>query len=125
MSDTINVIIPHFNTYPLQSYKMVSYYLFNVVTTIMRNNDHAIVKCFIEKYSHIKLRKKKGLYATIFKVKEFSYIIPFDTSNIVVKPLYLYPLVVYLLFVFFLLLANSKWPNYDATFSIAQNKRDV
>jgi hypothetical protein len=61
MSDKINVIIPHFNTYPLQSSKMVSYYLFNVVTTIMRNNDHTIVKDFIEKYYHIKLRKKKRI----------------------------------------------------------------
>lgn len=61
MSDTINVIIPHFNTYPLQSSKMESYYLFNVVTTIMKNNDHAIVKDFIEKYYHIKLRKKKRI----------------------------------------------------------------
>lgn len=62
MSDTINVIKPHFNTYPLQSSKMKSYYLFNVVITNMRNNYHTIVKGFIEKYYHIKLRKKKKDY---------------------------------------------------------------
>lgn len=71
LSDRINVIIPHFNAYLLQSTKMESYYLFNVVTTIMINNNHAIVKGYIEKYYHIKLRKKKDYMLLYLKLKNF------------------------------------------------------
>jgi len=83
LSDIINVIIPHFNGYPLQSTKLVSYYLFCAVANIMSNNDHLTLKG----YKEILLYKalKKGLNAAIFKVKEFSDIIPFDTSNIIIN----------------------------------------
>src|SRR5204862_6565477 len=84
LPDIINVIIPHFNAYPLQSTKIVSYYLFNAVATIMKNNNHINLKGYREVLSY-KAALKKGLNATIFKVKEFSNIVPFDTLNIIVK----------------------------------------
>ena len=68
LSDIINVIIPHFNAYPLQSTKIVSYYLFNAVATIMKNNNHINLKGYREVLSY-KAALKKGLNATIFKVK--------------------------------------------------------
>lgn len=40
LSDILDGIIPHFNTYPLQSTKLVSYNLFCAVAEIMRNNAH-------------------------------------------------------------------------------------
>ena len=131
LSDIINVIIPHFKAYPLQSTKIVSYYLFNAVATIMKNNDHVTLKGYREILSH-KAALKKGLNAVIFKVKEFSDIIPFDTSNIIIKnnlkldPYYIAGFVAADGSFFISRPSpNSKWPNYDATLSIAQNKRDV
>jgi hypothetical protein len=50
----------------------------------MKNNDHVTLKGYREILSH-KAALKKGLNAVIFKVKEFSDIIPFDTSNIIIK----------------------------------------
>jgi hypothetical protein len=84
LSDIMNVIIPHFNAYPLQSTKLVSYYLFCAVANIMKNNDHLTLKGYREVLSY-KAALKKGLGAAIFKVKEFSDIIPIDTSNIIIK----------------------------------------
>ena len=75
---------------------------------------------------------KKGLYAAIFKHKGFSDIIPFDTSNIVIidnfklDPNYIAEFVVADGSFFISKPSyNSKWPNYDATFSIAQDNRDI
>jgi hypothetical protein len=68
----------------LQSTKIVSYYLFNAEATIMKNNNHINLKGYTEVLSY-KAALKKGLNATIFKVKEFSNIVPFDTLNIIVK----------------------------------------
>ena len=97
----------------------------------MKNKDHLTLKGYREILLY-KAALKKGLNATIFKVKDFSDIIPFNASNIIVKddfkldPNYIAG------FVaadgsFFISRpsSNSKWPNYDATFSIAQNKRDI
>jgi len=56
------------NAYPLQSTKIVSYYLFNAVATIMKNNNHINLKGYREVLSY-KAALKKGLNATIFKVK--------------------------------------------------------
>jgi hypothetical protein len=131
LSDIINVIIPHFEAYPLQSTKIVSYCLFYAVATIMKNNNHVTLKGYREILSH-KAALKKGLNAVIFKVKEFSDIIPFDTSNIIIKnnlkldPNYIAGFVAADGSFFISRPSpNSKWPNYDATLSIAQNKRDV
>jgi hypothetical protein len=52
LSDIINVIIPHFNGYPLQSTKLVSYYLFCAVANIMSNNDHLTLKGYKEVLSY-------------------------------------------------------------------------
>lgn len=129
-SDIINVIIPHFCAYPLQSTKVISFYLFKAVAAIIKNNGHLTLEGFREILSY-KAALKKGLDATIFQNSEFSDIIPFDTSSILIEqdsklePEYIAG------FVaadgsFFISRpsTNSKWPNYDATFSIAQNKRD-
>jgi hypothetical protein len=56
----------------------------------MKNNDHLTLKGYREILSH-KAALKKGLNAVIFKVKEFSDIIPFDTSNIIKNNLKLDP----------------------------------
>ncbi len=62
LSDIINVIIPHFKAYPLQSTKIVSYYLFNAVATIMKNNDHVTLKGYREILLHKAALKKKCCY---------------------------------------------------------------
>jgi len=131
LSDILNEIIPHFSVYPLQSTKLVSYYLFNAVAMIMKNNNHLTIEGYREILSY-KAALKKGLNATIFKHKEFSDIIPFDTSNIVIKENSKLDSNYIAGFVaadgsFFISKPspNSKWPNYDATFSISQNNRDI
>lgn len=97
----------------------------------MKNNDHVTLKGYREILLY-KAALKKGLNAAIFKVKEFSDIIPFDTSNIIIKdnlklnPNYIAGFVAADGSFFISRPSpNSKWPNYDATLSIAQNKRDV
>ncbi len=40
LSDILNIVIPHFSNYPLQSTKLISYYLFNAVAMIMKDNNH-------------------------------------------------------------------------------------
>lgn len=130
LKDIQEVIIPHFSTYPLQSTKVVSYTLFKQVATIISNKEHLTLEGF-KKVLSFKAALPKGLNAIVFKDSRFSDIVPFDTSNIFVKntsklsPFYLAG------FVaadgsFYISLPNlsTKWPNYDAGFSIAQNKRD-
>ena len=75
---------------------------------------------------------KKGLDATIFKHEEFSDIIPFDITNIVINDEFKLDPNYIAGFVaadgsFFISKPSpsSKWPNYDATFSIAQDNRDI
>lgn len=131
LSDILNIVIPHFSSYPLQSTKLISYYLFNAVAMIMKDNNHITLEGYKKVLSY-KAALKKGLSAAIFSNKEFADIIPFDTSNIIINqdskldPNYIAG------FVdadgsFFISrpLSNDKWPNYDATFSIAQNIRDI
>lgn len=89
----------------------------------------------LEGYKEIlsyKAALKKGLAANIFKHSAFSNIVPFNLTDIIfieqntnLEPEYIAG------FVagdgsFFISRPkfNSKWPNYDATFSIAQNQRD-
>ena len=97
----------------------------------MKNNDHVTLKGYIEILLY-KAALKKGLNAAIFKVKEFSNIITFDTSNIIINdnlklnPNYIAGFVAADGSFFISRPSpNSKWPNYDATLSIAQNKRYV
>jgi hypothetical protein len=131
ISDILNVVIPHFSNYPLQSTKLISYYLFNAVAMAIKNKEHITLEGY-KKILSYKAGLKKGLDATIFKNKEFMNIVPFDTSNLFISensnlnPNYIAG------FVaadgsFFISKPSStgKWPNYDATFSIAQNKKDL
>lgn len=130
-SDIINVIMPHFKAYPLQSTKLIPYYLFCAVANIIENNGHLTLSGYREVLSY-KAALKKGLNASIFKVKCFSDIIPFDVSSIIIKnDLKLDPNYVSGFVAadgsFFISRPSpsSKWPNYDATFSIAQDIRDL
>lgn len=42
-SDILNVVIPHFSNYPLQSTKLISYYLLKAVALLMKDNEHITV----------------------------------------------------------------------------------
>ena len=130
ISDIVKIVIPHFNIYPLQSSKLISYYLFSKVAILIKNKKHLTLEGYKEILSY-KAALKKGLDAVIFKNKIFANIIPFDASNILIEhnnqlePEYIAG------FVaadgsFFISRPSStnRWPNYDATFSIAQNFRD-
>lgn len=97
----------------------------------MKESKHINLEGYKEVLSY-KAALKKGLDATIFKVKEFSNIIPYETSNIITKNNYKLDPNYIAGFVaadgsFFISrpAVNGKWPNYDATFSIAQDKRDL
>lgn len=97
----------------------------------MNNNDHLTLKSYIEILSY-KAALKKRLNASIFKNQQFSDIVPFNTSKININsdlkldPNYIAGFVAAddSLFIY-RPSANSKWPNYDATFSITQNKKDI
>lgn len=88
--------------------------------------------CYKEILSY-KASLKKGLNASIFKINEFKDIKPFDVSNIIINNNNNLVLDPYYITgftdadgSFFISKPSSrgKWPNYDATFSIAQHNRD-
>lgn len=136
LSDIVKVIIPHFTEYPLQSTKFVSFYLFKAVAELMSKKLHLTIPGYREVLSY-KAASKKGLEANVFKLGLFSDIIPFNVEGILkestrspsetkLEPDYVSG------FTaadgsFFIQKpsVSTKWPNYDATFSIAQNKRDA
>lgn len=130
LKDILEVIIPHFSLYPLQSTKVVSYTLFKEVATVINNKEHLTLDGF-KRVLRLKAALPKGLDAAVFKDSRFSDIAPLDTSNIFVKntsklsPYYVAGFVAADgSFYISLPNLNTKWPNYDAGFSIAQNKRD-
>ncbi len=65
LSDILNIVIPHFSDYPLQSTKVISYYLFKAVAMIMKDNEHITLEGYKRVLSN-KAALKKGLNATIF-----------------------------------------------------------
>lgn len=130
IKDIQEVIIPHFSSYPLQSTKVVSYTIFKQVATIIKNKEHLTLDGF-KKVLSLKAALPKGLDAAVFKDSQFSDIVPFDTSNVFVKNTFKLSPYYVAGFVaadgsFYIISPNydTKWPNYNAGFSIAQNKRD-
>lgn len=96
----------------------------------MNNKEHLTLDGF-KKVLRLKAALPKGLDAAVFKDSRFSDIAPLDTSNIFVKntsklsPYYVAGFVAADgSFYISRPNLNTKWPNYDAGFSIAQNKRD-
>jgi hypothetical protein len=79
LSDIIQFIIPHFDKYPLQSTKVVSYYLFKEVLNIMVKREHITLPGF-EKLLAYKAATKKGLEAKIFN--SFKNITPHNVENV-------------------------------------------
>ena len=128
--DVVNEIIPHFDKYPVQSTKAISFYLFKASAAIIKNKRHLDLNGYKEMLSY-KAALKKGLTANIFQHSEFSNIVPFNTAKIFIEkntkldPQYIAGFVAGDgSFSIKRPQFNGKWPNYDATFSIAQNKRD-
>jgi len=131
LSDIIKVIIPHFDKYPLQSTKFIPFYLFKAVVNLMDKKTHLTPQGFREVLTY-KAALKKGLAAKIFQLELFSDIKPFNTEGIFVKkesvlePEYISGFVAADGSFFISKPSDkTKWPNYDATFSVAQDKRDV
>lgn len=62
LSDIIQFIIPHFDKYPLQSTKVVPYYLFKAVADLMVKREHITLPGFREMLTY-KAAAKKGLEA--------------------------------------------------------------
>jgi len=131
LSDILNYIIPHFTAYPLQSTKFIPFYLFKVVANLIDKKAHLTLQGYREILTY-KAALKKGLAASVFQASElFSDIEPFNTEGIfiekesVLEPEYISGFVA-ADGTFFISKpsAGSKWPNYDATFAIAQNQRD-
>lgn len=81
LSDINKVIIPHFDTFPLQSTKFISYYLFKAAANIMNNKAHLTILGYKELLSY-KASVKKGLEAKIFTSDLFSNITPYNTEGI-------------------------------------------
>lgn len=129
-SDIRDVIIPHFSTYPLQSTKFISFYLFKAAADIINKKEHLTIEGYSKLLSY-KAAFKKGLAASIFQSDLFSNVIPFNTEGVFIeKSTTLVPEYISGFVAadgsFFISRpsVNAKWPNYDATFSIAQNQRD-
>lgn len=130
-SDIIQFIIPHFDKYPLQSTKAVPYCLFKAVADLMVKREHLTLSGFREVLAY-KAAAKKGLEAKIFSSDLFKDIIPHNVENVflpdsqtILEPEYASGFVA-ADGTFFISKPSekTKWPNYDATFSIAQNERD-
>lgn len=64
-SDVIDYVIPHFDKFPLQSTKAVSYYLFKAVADLMVKGVHVTLPGYMEVLTY-KASCKKGLLAKIF-----------------------------------------------------------
>jgi hypothetical protein len=82
-SDIIQFIIPHFDKYPLQSTKVVPYYLFKAVANIMVKKEHLMLTGFREVLAY-KAASKKGLKAQIFSSNLFKDITPHNVENVYV-----------------------------------------
>lgn len=131
LSDILTILIPHFMNYPLQSTKTISFFLFNAAAIAISNKEHITLEGYKKVLSY-KAGLKKGLDATIFQNREFMDVTPYNTDNITIgtkmnlDPNYVAG------FVagdgsFFISKPSltGKWPNYDATFSVAQDKKDL
>jgi hypothetical protein len=81
LSDIIQVIIPHFEKYPLQSTKFIPFYLFKTVVNHMDKKTHLTLQGLREVLTY-KAALKKGLAAKIFQAELFSDIKPFNTEGI-------------------------------------------
>lgn len=130
-SEIMEHIIPHFLAYPCQSTKFINFYLFKAVADLVNKKEHLSMEGYIKLLS-FKAAFKKGMEASIFKSELFSSVVPHPTKGIFqsedtkLAPEFIAG------FVaadgsFFISrpLPSSKWPNYDATFTIAQDKRDI
>lgn len=56
LSDILNEVVPHFNAYPLQSTKLISYSLCEAVAIFMKDNEHLTLEGYIVLQSSIKKR---------------------------------------------------------------------
>ena len=63
--DIIQVIIPHFTNYPLQSTKFLSFYLFKAAANLMDKKLHLTLPGYKELLTY-KAATKKGLEAKVF-----------------------------------------------------------
>jgi hypothetical protein len=68
LSDILKVIIPHFDKYPLQSTKFISFYLFKIVANLKDKKTHLTLEGYREVLTY-KAALKKGLAAKIFQLK--------------------------------------------------------
>lgn len=80
-SDIIKFIIPHFDKFPLQSTKAVSYYLFKAVADLMVKKVHVTLPGYMEVLTY-KAASPLGLEAKIFS--SFSDITPHNVENVFV-----------------------------------------
>ena len=64
LEELINVIIPHFDKYPLLTQKRADYLLFKQVVIIMKNKEHLISEG-LTKIISIRVSMNKGLTETL------------------------------------------------------------
>lgn len=84
LSDILQFIIPHFTAYPLQSTKLISFYLFKAVANLMDKKIHLTLPGY-RKLLTYKAALKKGLAASVFQSELFSDIEPFNTEGIFIE----------------------------------------
>lgn len=60
LNDIVNIIIPHFDKYPLKTKKYADYLLFKKVILLMLNNEHKSIQG-IQKIVNIKASLNTGL----------------------------------------------------------------
>jgi len=77
-SDLTNLIIPHFQKFPLQSSKLTEYSLWLNCIRLMENNEH-LTKAGVDKILSIKGALNKGLSPTL--TLEYPGIVPIEKSS--------------------------------------------
>lgn len=77
LDDLVNVIIPHFDKYPLQSFKRIDFLLWRDIVTLMKNKEH-LIQSGLEEIVSIKSALNLGLSD---KLKE-----AFPHVKVIVRP---------------------------------------
>lgn len=128
--DIVNEIIPHFDSYPLQSTKYISYFLWKKSAELMSKKIHLTEQGF-KKLLTYKASFNKKLNAEIFNNQHYKNVIAYNVENIIKTNV----LTLDSNYIAGFTAADGsftvtkpsikgKWPNYDAYFRIHQNVRD-
>ena len=82
LNDIVNIIIPHFDNYPLKTKKYIDYLLFKKIIFLMLKNEHKSIES-IKKIVNIKASLNTGLSKNLKKA--FPYAVPIDKDLLLIS----------------------------------------